>query len=637
MPPRAIAAAAAVRPDLINAPTLDLPEVQENDGAEAETSLLPAEREEGPTAIKIRLTVGRPDKLFVVLYLLVEQAIYGLPKDMELPQFTLPTFVWDKLKQPAPFTAWPPNVLSRRAALLAHLHTPRGTRELDHALFFRSNWHEGATLFLTPSFRTSLFGTGFGHAIAWDARIKTVCFRRCQCREFGELCHAIVKYAITIEKIAFLNYTRGDQVTFKFDGLPRMPVKKWHFINTASKIICAFLDSSSRFPEPIGELVIARHSYNEDDARRIFRFVRDNDALKRPERVELISVNFREFIKSDFSGLMNSFTCLTTLYISQVNVDGNSLLGAICLRRSCIRKLVLKRLRFANSVEGNLALPVGLVLINVSRSQFVGTGFRDFLLAITRVQHETPFFLIARKLQMTADEYVVLSKVTSWRACKPNIREITFSGNTVFSVGQKGLFGFLETQRLSFVVFDDIVSDNSSDFISALTRLIERNGVSGIELGFRFEPTRMTILLTRLAFIKALKTIILKGTTLGNKGIESLTSALKLLANLEEIACDGFRPEPLPGEANPPILRLWRAIGSEARIKRSDIPIIDLAEAGIKPENLHRQDKKWWDEINGPNRLKVRTQKDRLEAVLAEPFTPPDADSDSGAAGTESD
>jgi hypothetical protein len=78
-----------------------------------------------------------------------------------------------------------------------------------------------------------------------------------------------------------------------------------------------------------------------------------------------------------------------------------------------------------------------------------------------------------------------------------------------------------------------------------------------------------------------------------------------------------------------------RSAGLDRR-HRTDSPVMDLAEAGIRPEEMHQQDLNGWETLRDPNRPEVRTQKQRIEDVLTEPFDPPEEFSDSRTAVSDS-
>ena len=566
--------------------------------------------------VKIRVETSHSDKLVMVIARLIHNAVFGV-KNAQIPELNFVT-------EPVPPQERPKHSLKRRAMLLAHLFVDMGSG-LDSCNYFQAKWDGGPVLTLGHTFHPSIFGGAFGRAVGWETSLRTVVFRAVKSGHFTEMCNEMVRSSQTIERVVLLDYKRGMSLSFNFSNVSETSVKRWWFLNSCAAVVNSFLSAASRLPGPIEEFVLAKHSYNFDDAADIFHFMKRNPNVMMCNQVKMVDLNFLTFPLDEFSRLVNKFNCLQMLYLKNINVDGNKLLASICRGRGYLRQVSLLKMNFVQPLPADLVMPDGLVVLDVSKSKFIGVGLGSLLLGITSTETKDPFVFIARKIFVTESEYTEMTHM-DFSPCKPNILELNYSNNNIVTVGFDPFFEFIQRQtRMKQLIFDDIVTDESVYFVGKLVSSIRHIELHGLELGVRFEPLVMNILLSTLITCPSITRLYIKNCGLGNEGLKVMTSLLKVLPNLTELACDGFRPAPMSEEEMrnqglrmPPLLILWRTVVQTPTITRTEFPHHDLMTAQIDIDKLSMRDKAWLTELQ--QHPQPTSQRERIAYLMGQPY-----------------
>ena len=566
--------------------------------------------------VKIRVETTHADKLVLLLVRLIQNAVFGV-KDAPVPEMKLDV-------EPVPPQERPKQCLKRRAMMLGHLFVDMGIG-LDVCNYFQAKWDGGPILTLGHTFHPSIFGPAFGRAVGWETLLNTVVFRTVKFSHFPEMCDEMLRSAQTIERVVFLDYKRSMSLSFNFSRILGTSVKRWWFLNTCARVVSPFLGAANRLPSPIEEFVLAKYSYNRDDASDIFHMMKRSPNITGTRNVKLVNLNFSSFPMDDFSRLVNKFHCLQMLYMKNINVDGNQLLVSICRGRGYLRQVSLLKMNFAEPIPMDLEMPDGLVVLDVSKSKFIGVGMAALLSGITSTMAKNPFVFIARKIQVTESEYVELGRMDVSK-CQPNLLELNYSNNNIVTVGFDQFFEWIRTQtRMRELIFDDIVTDESPRLVAKLVWSIRSIELHGLELGVRFDPLVMNILLSTLATVPSLTRFCMKNCGLGIEGLKVMTSLLKVLPSLTELSCDGFRPAPMTEEELHaqglklhPLLTLWRTVYENQHITRTDFPHHDLATAQIDISKLRMREKSWLTELQ--QRQPTTTQQERVAYLLNKPY-----------------
>jgi hypothetical protein len=548
--------------------------------------------------VKLEVRSPHAERIALILGTILQDALFGIPSP--------PAVDVTCTRAPEIITSRPKNSLKRRAMLLAHFYRKQ-PEPLDSCQYFQENWDGRQGLYLDKSFDPGKFGIAYGQAVAWEAALKTICFKAAQFEQFGVFLDNILFNSIAIEGICFLDYPKETVLNFRFQGIDKTSIVKWRFFNSSARVICGFLEASARLPPKIEEIVLAKQSYNKKDGERIFNGMLASEPVRCIKALGMISLNFEVFPSVDFSKAINGFRGLRHLSITDMNVDGTALLGTICSGTPWIVHLSLIAITFLEpkSRRRQLALPSNLVALDVSRSKFLGGALGFLFNYITSQQRKDTFIFLARRIEISEQSYAVLSRMHLAK-CHANIREFNFSGNFIASIGFDLFFKFLVTQkRMKSLVLNDIVTDECSGLLAWIIPLVKSLQLKRLELSVEFHPIVMEIFVPLLVKCVSLKSLYLKDTFLGNEGIKAVTHLLQVLPNIKEFAGDGFHPGK---EDKKPLLKLWEMIGKSSTIRRCDYPEEDLKSAEIDPREL-----RWLKYVKAKE--KPKTQRDRIAGL----------------------
>lgn len=565
---------------------------------------------------KLRLDIPHAIDFMKLLVSIININKFNLSKTNIGPKITCEL---DKL--PEIPTVRPKQLLKRRAILFAHCECEQGIN-LEIANYFQQKWDGGDTLYLGSSFHPSIFAAPFGHAVGLDNSIKNVAFRSATFSKFPAFLDALVSNAITTELISFLNYSRNKSLSFSFSSINQTHVSKWWFINTSKTVLLPFLQASVRLPKPLKELVIAKHSYNINDMKEIFQAIKESSVILKCRTIKFIHLRFNAFPFDDLTRVSLRFENVETFYFHHVNVDGNLLLAALCRGRPCIKQLSIVETDFETNLNPGFKMPKGIVALDISQSRFVGSAFSSFLGGITRIKSNYPFIFNARRLKLTEVEYKKLNDL-DLSQCQPNLLELDYSHNDLVDSGFKPFFNFLATQtRLKQLVLNDVVTNDSYNFMTNLVNVIQNNKLDGIELGVHFDSIVYSLFLSSLFTCTTLTRFCLKNSCLGNEGLYQMISVLKTLPCLREFAGDGFFPTPLTEEElreknwrRHPLLDVWKIVGLSEKMTHNDFPYNDFETAKIDTSTFARKDQIWLERIK--ERPIPTTQKERIETLLS--------------------
>lgn len=564
---------------------------------------------------KLILVLNKPGQFFLCIHKLVKRIGYNNPV------FKMPEFHPDStIEIPLPLTSRPKFSLERRAIALAHKDLKWGKRLV--ADYFREKWDGTHVLRIGNTFHPHYYAGAFGHAVGWESAIDTVAFKGCQFTGMDKFLEEIVKNAIAIKTIAFVDYKMPIETEFHFTG-DSGSIKRWHFINCNASVISKFVKRADELATPPEELAIARRAFPAADFAMLSNGIAQSVNLSRVRVFKLVDVRFIEFPYSKFEELLRNMPLLSQLLIRNVTCDGNHVLGSICRSRAFVSFLNLQKLEFREDV-GFDETPPGMAVIDISESKFFGNAFFNFLSALTKTKTRDPFILKASKLEMTESEIQALSSF-SMLSPASNILEFDLSGQFIAGEACEALFGFLKTQEtIEQLVLNDLDSDEPRELCRCISNFVgDAAQLIGIELGVRLPESITNRLLLSLMTKERLQRLCIRDSGAGNAGITMITSLVGHLKNLTEFAGDGFVPTPIDVNTSPhltadddyhPLIKLWKAVGKSKTIKRNDFPHNDLFTLRQTLEALPAREQVWV--ANLKSRPPPSTEAERIEDMV---------------------
>jgi hypothetical protein len=428
------------------------------------------------------------------------------------------------------------HTLKRRAMCIAHAETT-GKVDLGLAGYFQEAWDGGDRLTLRSGFRPSVYAASFGKAVGWESQLKEVCFAGAAFEGSGVFFRRMLETAVSIKRVILVGYGQNKastQLKFDFTGVHATSVESWQFISSDASLVKAWLNALARVEGEaprVREVALARRGFGAEATVSIMTGL---SRLREIRSLRFIAVNFEAFAAEEFSRALAGFECLEALLFKNVNVDGSALLAAVCVPGAVVQRLGIRRARFAGPISG-LALPLGLAVLDVSKSRFVGRTFRDFLVGITStaVAAGQEFMLVARALQLEEDTFEELRALGQMPVGFPNICEFDLSRCPFYvapgthrrsTTGLERLFEFIRAQSSATeLVFDRVTVDDQEGLRRCLIDTIlndqVRARITGLEIDVLFDLENMRGIVMSMAGTKQLRRLVLRNSGIGDDGL----------------------------------------------------------------------------------------------------------------------
>ena len=565
----------------------------------------------------LALEFPHTEEFCVTLRSLILNILYQVPETVfPVPQFS---FERSDIQLMEPLVR-PKFSLTRRAIFTAHRELSWG-KHLSIAKYFTVKWDGGSVLKIGSSFQTLYYAKAFGDAVGWETAINTVCFKHASFDGFDTFLNAILKTSLTITKIVFTNYPPDLPLNFSF--VPELTrVSTWHFINCAANSVISFLKSSKNMYQPPGEIAISRRAYSEKDITSIIKEFKESPIAFRVETLQLVDLRFRRFPFDLLSSFIASMPLLNTIVLRNIEVDGNHLFYSLTKEKPVIRQLKLQKLTFKEQLPDDFKLPLGLIVLDISESEFIGNSFTSFLLSICGRSATNKFILNASNLKITEYEFQLLKQTMDLIEAnhesgliQSNIMEINLSDCFLPSLGVKQMFKFLRTQtELRQLTINDINCDDPKEFtISMCDLMLYLNDLKGVDFTQRLGEDFTIQILARFSAAN-LERICIKNCNAGNEGIKKLLELVQTNRFLKEFSFDGCGPKPLENGEKHPLFDLWETIARKRSIVANDFPYKDIKALGYTLDNVPNKHTGWVEKLLA--RPHPKTQDQRIEEEL---------------------
>lgn len=582
----------------------DVPLLNEN--PENQMNIVESPYEEHRLSLEFKGT----ETFTILLHRIISELFYGI-NSIPFPSFEM--LEGKILERP---TKIPKNSLLKKAIAFAHSEVQWG-RNLSIANYLRFKWNGEKVLCLGKKFNPQYYSAAFGTAVGMESTIDTVVFKNCAFDGMETFLNRLMKSSISIKLVVFVNYMPNIKPKFAFDGSNTI-VTRWHFVNCCADTVCNFLAATSNFSSPPEEIAIARRSYNEKDSARIIQAIKDSPMAYRTDTLQFVDTRFRNFPFDDFSVLISDMP-LNTFVFRHINIEGSQLFAALCKTRPLMRSLKLQKLSFTSPVDPSLKLPAGLVLIDISESEFIAESFTTFMLSICREEVKNPFILNAAKLKITESEFEIFKvymdqcEKESNRHIKSNILELNLSDIYLPVVGVQEICRFIRTQKkLTQISLENISCPDPTVFTREIVAVLQQvKTIKGIDFTLHLGEDLSDLLFRYLAFRESITRIIIKNCGIGNKGMTNLMARIPLFTNLEEIACDGSNPSPVNENEKIPLIEFWKTIANTPSIVANDFPYQDLNTLGLDENAIPEKER-----MILKSRRKPYTQNERIELIM---------------------
>lgn len=601
-------------------PEIELPQ-QENEADEQEIEADAEAKEEEKENFIVYLFHTSPFLLLRYFILILESCFQSVP-------YVVKPVIESKIKSLKKIILNPKHSLKKRAIFLAHYSFTDGNN-LESAEYFQQKWDgKDPLLIIGKNFHPGDYAAPFACAVAWETKLKSVCFQGSHFGYIGPFITLMLKHALTIKTVGFTDYPRGSKIYFSFKDVGNTTIDTWSFLNCCGDVVSDFVKAAIDLTTPIKELTIGRHAFNLSDATNIFNAIADTPTINQVPTMTLVNLNFNDFPYDSFCRLSQSLTQLTTIHIQRLNIDGSILFSAVCSGCPKIRYLSLSCMKFEETRRNKRtrisSIPQNLVVISIAKSKFIAGGLYTFLQNVNKFELPRPIFFVARNVQIEEKCWTLMKEEMDLTSLKPNMLEFDFSESTFPNLAFQPFFKFLETQsRLRMLVLNSISTDDQRNFIHKLASIMSRNKFAGVDVSGHFDPYSVQQFLASLANCSSLRRLSIKNCGAGNKAMFSLMNLLNLVKDLNELVADGFKAQVVPKEQRKdnerhPLIMLWQQIASKKNILANDIPVEDLALIGhMDPYPLLKEeDRVMLKNLKPPNRRIPSTMRERLDFTL---------------------
>lgn len=456
-------------------------------------------------------------------------------------------------------------LLEKRAIIMAHYAFP-DAKNLEAAEYFSTKWNDTQSFVISRGFHPAIYCRPFANALGYEYKLKSVCFDNAQFKEFPEFVNILAKSALTINLIAFANYKSNFNLVFDFTDLKDTNVLNWMIISCNLDILLTFVDSCIRSEFAPHRLIYGRTTLNQQNTDNFF------DAIKRIKGLHAVKLFELNFVVPRFDAVQNfvrTMSSLVELEISHSSYDGSQLLNTICDCESNIMCVYLTNCKFNDVTKFNL--PKKIAAFDFSNSSFQGTSLRDLIQYCVDTPSESKFALRLKNIRISESDLLNL------KSLKPtgnaNICEFDFSGNFIPKGAYIEILEFLASQTtLKMLCLESITSDAMTRVIPRIARYVKQSEIDTFFISGRIAPREYSSMLMTLLERNKLKRFHMVNSGAGNLAIKLLKEII-ISYPIEEIACDGFKPDTTQEDA---ISDLWYAIARSQTIKYCDQPKKDV-------------------------------------------------------------
>lgn len=535
--------------------------------------------------------------------------------DIELPDYTV--------------SSRAANSLINRALFLSHFYETQGHQLFTVDYFKKIEDKPTNLLVLSKRFHPGNFAAPFGHAIAWEASVSTLCMQGFATADFSTFFDIVLENSQKIERVAFADY--NDEIPkFNLENVTSTIVSRYWFVRSAAELIVSFFSAARYLQCTMKEILISHCNFEPKEFSDLVKKISKSHSACEVKKLFITKLGMEVFPLNDFVYLASIAQSLETLTIADVNVDGSALLNAISCSSTRVRHIKLTKISFDNAIPQGICPPHTLLALNVSYCKFSAIAFKSLLEYLCSTDMTNPIIVSAQKLSIGQDAYDALATL-NFNGLKPNIGEFDWSGNVIPSESMNYFFAFLFTQtRNHLLQLNEVKPKNKEMFLSNLSTLILSVSLLGLDIAGKYPQNIFIPFIQSLRSASFIRRLKIKNISGGDEGIDAYQNLIESLPELTELGGDGFHPNSLSK-----LIRFWKAVRDHPKVNSCDLPQEDLGFLGMKPNMLTQDMKDLFNELL-KNRPRLSTTMQRLEFMTIQAQKAEEAE-DEGFTTTEAD
>ena len=479
--------------------------------------------------------------------------------------------------------------LKWRTLFMAHYYGTKG--DYLHLVNYFDVFEQSDTNFLVlnSDLNPGNCAQAYGHAIAWDPKVKFLVLKEFMPNKLQEFLDSLFVNCQFITKLAFFQYHEDYNITFDFNhtfnGFNKdLLIKELSFIQNSTNFMLSFAEQIKYLPFAIETISLQKLKISYEDFIQFICSLSSGKFIKSSLRHIMVDgILTKPFPIDQYMKFLNKANLLSTISFARMDIDATLLFQKICeMSPLSLKNLFFEEMQF-QSQECNkkfVDLPPKLIYLSFRKCYFSGRSLRYILNTLTYKPLEIPIFLNLSNINLKRSFYASLSKI-NFDSIQPNICELIYNNNDLSSESIRYLFAFLFTQkRLRMLSFQNSTVKNTSQFLNYFKHLISSLELPGIDISGNFEKEIFLQFINDLSQFPFLRRVGIRNSHLGDQGLTMFKDVIKSLPQLNELIADGFNPT----DANT-FCSFWESILNHKSIENCGFPFKDFRLLGQNPQS----------------------------------------------------
>lgn len=517
----------------------------------------------------------------------------------------------------------PKNALQIRILQFAHMNDQKFP--IDQ-LKLVSEWDKNtqSVLKLTNAFNCGQAANSVATALVWDSDIRCLILDNFVPSQLSNVLKTITSESKTLIRLSVENYNDPTNEKFELPAPITSKIIELSFKNCHSSVLFSLLNGMSNFMSRLKIFTISKTRLLCDEIQRFFEIFNQLSCFCSLTTLKIEDGTADNLMMDDLANFLPQVK-IRSLHISRTNKDIADLAKCIFDNTTTIHMLYLSGCKlFKRVTVDQINLPICLSYLDLSRSNMSPAALQAFLMALFSQSRDT---LLTLNLSDLTSNISTESLVRCFNIPSPQpiLSELIFGGNVLNPEDVSDLFDFLRTQtRLCYLNLARCFIDKVDESLKIVSEYIIETKLKGIDLSsppnapykqhmtnFIKSLSNANATATAMAAAKitttnqndsyqssstasndksttestvdhtpagatCLNTLIIEKSAMGDDGLNALKQFVENDKNLQELNCDGSRPQTSESFKN--------AYIAFSKIERVSPPKYDLAYLSKKQQ-----------------------------------------------------
>ena len=396
-------------------------------------------------------------------------------------------------------------------------------------------------LLIDQSFHPGMFSEYYGKSIGFEPRLLVVVFLNYN-EEFMTFFESILLHSRSIVQIKFTNYNSSAPI-FNFEKVEGMSIEKFQLANSNFSLVENFMNGFINSKCEVKKIKLASIIMQQTDLLNLFDDLNKISSFKNLISFALFDLKFTEFPVNVFSQFLRAHDKIEAIFLSEVNVEGSTVLNEICNSCKSIYEIHLNRLKFDQNLSSTINLPNNTVLVDFSHSQFKNPTLQNVLEFLNSSNCNSNGLMVdMSSLQPSNIVFFNAYKALASKSLSSNICEVNWSNNPMCPDLIKF---FMSQKQLTYITIKDLNITHQAPFFKMLSYFIRHKPeIKGLEIGSdSFDQDSFVFFIQSLNNSTNLQSFKLHCQQGQNK-VGEAADLIESLENLKETAVDIKKLDP---------------------------------------------------------------------------------------------